>query len=167
MAKKSPSKPRVTEVLSALKLSKDYSSVDTFYRDRGTAVHRCIELDVKGILNEATVDEVCIPYLEGFRKFWAQLRPKAFETEVHLENDDYQGTIDLVAEGRIWDYKCSKEHDKVCEIQGAAYKKLANNTLPITIVQLPGDGSFELFEYEAPIALWDATFLLWKWKKGK
>lgn len=163
---KSPSKPRVTEILRKLGLSKSYDGVDPFYRDRGTACHKAIDLYLKDELDESSIDESYRGHFEGFLKFYSENPLGMSESEVHLENDDYQGTIDLVSEFGIYDWKCSKSHDKVAEIQGAGYKKLAKNNQPFRVIQLPGDGSYEIFEYEAPVALWDATWRLWQWKKG-
>lgn len=158
------SKPRVTEIIRAVGLSKSYDGIDPFYRERGTAVHRAVQLELEGTLDEATLDEVCVPYLEGFRKFWKELGAKAFATEQHMENDDFHGTIDLIADGVIYDYKCSKSHDRAAEVQGCGYKKLANNDKPFRVVQLPGDGSYRIFEYNSPVYLWDSVWQVYKWK---
>lgn len=160
-------KPRVTEILRKLGLSKSYDGVSDFYRDRGTACHKAIELYLSGELDESSIDESYKGHFEGFLKFQKENSLGIFQTEVHLENEDYQGTIDLISEHGIYDWKCSKSHDKVAEIQGAGYKKLAKSNLPFRVVQLPGDGSYEVIEYESSTELWDAVWKLWEWKKGK
>lgn len=159
-----PLKPRVTEIIRKVGLGKDFTGVDTFYRDRGTACHKAIELYLKGNLDEESIDESYKGHFEGFLKFWNEHKFESFKTEVHLENKDYQGTVDIISDHGIYDWKCSKSHDKVAEIQGAGYKKLAKSDFPFRVVQLPGDGSYEIVEYESPIALWDATWELYKWK---
>lgn len=160
-------KPRVTDVLKKVGISKDFTGIDPFYADRGRAVHACIELYLKGTLDESSVDEVCRPYFDGFLKFWDKFKFEPFTTELHLENDDYQGTIDLLSDHGIYDWKCSKSHDRAAEIQGAGYKKLAKSNFPFRVVQFPGDGSYKVFEYKAPIELWDCVWKLYQWKIGK
>lgn len=159
-------KPRVTDIIRALGLSKDYAGISPFYRERGIAVHKCIELFFKGTLDEESIDEVCKPYFEGFKKWWAEYSCKTglIQSELHLENDDYQGTLDLCVADAIYDFKCSKSHDRAAEIQGAGYKNLLETDSPFTVIQLPGDGSYKLIEYESSIALWDATWTLYQWK---
>lgn len=161
-----PFKPRVTEIIRAVGLGKDFTGVDTFYRDRGTACHKAIELYLADKLDLDSIDESYKGHFAGFLKWWEADKMSAFRTELHLENDDYQGTLDLEWAGIIYDFKCSKAHDKVAEIQGAGYKKLLKSEAPFFVIQLPGDGTYEVIEYEAPIKLWDATWELWKWKKG-
>lgn len=164
-------KPRVTEIIRAVGLGKDFTGIDPFYRDRGTAVHKCIELYLAGNLDESSIDPNCQPYFDGFLKWWAEYKTDTFTSELHLENDDYQGTLDLVTGiddcQQIWDFKCSKSHDRVAEVQGAGYKNLLETGEPFRIVQLPGDGSFKVIEYESPIALWDATWTLYQWKSKR
>lgn len=160
-------KPRVTDILRKVGLSKNYEGISDFYKERGTACHRAIELYLQDDLDESSIDESYKGHFDGFLRFWKEQKIAQFTSELHLENDDYQGTVDFVGDGRIFDWKCSKAHDRVAEIQGAGYKKLLGNDQPFTVVQLPGDGTYELVEYSAPIALWDATWLLWQWKTGK
>lgn len=159
-----PFKPRVTEIIKKVGLGKDFTGVDTFYRDRGTACHKAIELYLAGQLDESSIDESYKGHFAGFLKWWGDFKHVKFQTEQHLENEDYQGTIDLIMAEVIYDFKCSKSHDRVAEIQGAGYKKLAKNNGPFIVVQFPGDGTYELTEYRAPVEIWDATWTLYKWK---
>lgn len=160
-------KPRVTEIIRAVGLGKDFTGVDTFYRDRGTACHKAIELYLKNQLDESSIDECYRGHFEGFMKFWKENKLGIFKAEVHLENENYQGTLDFITDDAIWDWKCSKAHDRVAEIQGAGYKTLAKVDVPFRVVQLPGDSSYEVIEYASPPYLWDATWTLYQWKKGK
>lgn len=157
-------KPRVTEIIRAVGLGKDFTNVDPFYRDRGTACHAAIHLYLMGQLDESSIDESYKGHFEGFLAFWKDHKFEPFTTELHLENDEYQGTIDLLSDHGIYDWKCSKSHDKVAEIQGAGYKKLAKSNSPFRVIQLPGDGSYKVIEYESPIALWDAVWTVYQWK---
>lgn len=161
-----PTLPRVTEIIRAVGLGKDFSQIDPFYRDRGTATHMAINMYLNGTLDESTIDLSYKDHFAGFLKFWKDYGCDKFSSEQHVENKDYQGTIDLVMKGKLWDFKCSKSHDKVAEIQGAGYKNLLDNLEPFIVVQFPGDGSYKLIEYEAPVSLWDATWRLYRWKKG-
>lgn len=157
-------KPRVTEIIKAVGLGKDFSGVDPFYKERGSAVHLAIHYYLKGTLDLDSLDPACKPYFEGFLKWWEKNKTDKFESEVTVENEDYYGTPDLVTT-RIWDFKCSKSHDPVAELQGAGYKKLKNNAEPFTVVQLPGDGSYKEIEYKSHWYLWDAVWELYCWKK--
>lgn len=161
-------KPRVTEIIRAVGLGKSYDGVDPFYRDRGSACHKAIELYLKGTLDQDSIDESYRGHFEGFLKWWSDYKTNHWMSEWHLENDDFHGTIDLKTDGMLWDFKCSKAHDRVAEIQGAGYRKLALDNMisdvGFSVVQLPGDGTYKVIPYESPISLWEATWEIYKWK---
>jgi hypothetical protein len=90
--------PSVTLILRGLD---DFSNVPARVlekaRDRGTRVHSACNLDVLGILDEATVDDEVAPYLAQFRKFLREsgFMPTLSECRVYDENLWYAGTPDL------------------------------------------------------------------------
>lgn len=171
--------PGVNEILKSVGLTKDFAGVDTFYRERGIASHKAIEYFIHGELDEETIDPVCAPYLEGFKKWWATIpverrkgEHSATATEVRLYSEQYgfAGTIDLVLADGIWDYKCSKDPDKASELQGLMYEWLVfenfSHALPFNVLQLPGDGSYTPIESteSANWQLLDAVMRLYQWK---
>jgi hypothetical protein len=88
--------PSVTTIISS-GLSLDYSRIDPWYAEFGTAVHKAVELFVIGTLDEETMMPEIEPYLLGFKKFLAETGFKAVETEQILFNKELfvAGTADL------------------------------------------------------------------------
>lgn len=166
--------PGISEIIKTVGLGRDYAGVDTFYRDRGIAVHKCIEFYLNGTLDELTVDPVCVPYLDAFKEWAFYKDVLMLNTEKMLYSVEYNfaGTLDLIAHDWIYDYKCSKNPDPVSEIQGSAQRILAgeysNRNHPFSVLQLPGNGPAKEIHYEAGPELWFATLELFHWKtKGK
>jgi len=99
--------PSVTQILQAAGLCGD----PRFYRagsaDRGSRVHLALEEIVKygdTILD----DEEIRPYVDSFREWLAKLSPRPIQAEVKVEGSDpipYAGTVDLLPEGMLIDYK--------------------------------------------------------------
>lgn len=161
--------PGVSEILKTVGLSKDFTNVDPFYRQRGIIGHKCIELYLKGELDEGSIDPILIPFFDGFRRFWDEHETNPLAIEIALHNESFAGTIDLVTEDTIYDWKFSKAHDKVAELQGEAYKILDSGGTEgraFKVVQLPGDGTFEVFDYGTEINMWPHVLALYRWKKG-
>lgn len=169
--------PSVSHILKTLKLSKDYFGVDTFYRDRGIAVHKAIELYVHNDLDEKTLDPFVVPYFEGFKKWWEKENIRHPGQQVHVEVPLYSerlgfaGTIDMVLNGFIWDFKCSKDPDRAAELQGAMYQQLwADNfgeLLPFRVVRLPWESEKDTIDYHTKdpnIAEWVMGMYRWKMK---
>ena len=67
--------PGVTEILSDLS-AREYRFVDRAVMERtawfGQAVHKVIELDTAGLLDESELDPALTPYLDKWRQFLAQ-----------------------------------------------------------------------------------------------
>lgn len=63
----------------------------------GQAVHKVIELDVQGTLDEDTLDGTLIGYLRKWRQFLAQsgFQPLLSEQRVFSRKHHYAGTLDL------------------------------------------------------------------------
>jgi hypothetical protein len=166
-------KPGVNEILKAVGLSKDWTGVDSFYRDRGVAVHKAIDLYLRGTLDESSIDPFVAPYFRQFlewqreQKDWGGiiLTERPFYSEIY----DYCGTVDLIANGTIWDYKCSKSPDPVAELQGIGYRVLVlevfGHDYPSKVLQLPGVGKAKVINYDGGLDLWDAVMKLYNWRK--
>lgn len=158
--------PGVSEILKETGQTKDWSAVDPFYRDRGSAVHKAVELWIKGELDETSLDPVIVPYFEQF-KAWVKKEKIAgvlmAESPFYSEALGFAGTIDLIANQVIWDVKCSKKLDKSSEFQyraqGAAYRTLIRENmgldLPFKLLLLTGEGEAKVIPLHAPYSLWD------------
>ena len=60
--------PSVSSILTEM-LGLDYAKINPFYADRGTAVHKAIELTHEDNLDESSVDEEVKPFLDGYFDF--------------------------------------------------------------------------------------------------
>jgi hypothetical protein len=88
--------PSVTSIIQAARLVDD-THFTAFARDRGTAIHAAIEYDIAGDLDEGTVDQWCLPYVEQFRHFRADTKIRILRSEcrVYSKKYRYAGTFDL------------------------------------------------------------------------
>lgn len=165
-------RPGITEILKKTGISKDYEGVDPFYRNRGIAVHLAVRFWLNGTLDESTVDPVCVPYLEGFKKWFEAQEDKdvrASEMALYSPSLGFCGTLDLVVGNMILDMKCSKDPDPASEVQGAAQQFLWEENfdvgLPFRVLQLPGDGTYNIIEYKnTSPTLWDGVMEVYRWK---
>lgn len=164
--------PGVSEILKTVGLGKDFSGVDDFYRQRGVAVHKAIELFIGGVLDESSVHPLWEPYFTGFRRFIGKRSlPGGYcELPLYSEEFGFAGTVDLYLPGiGIFDYKCSKSADLVAKFQGDAYRLLIaenfGDNVPFRVVQLPGDGTYQLISYTEK-NLWESVMELYREKKG-
>ena len=123
--------PNVTRVLGGLV---DYSKIpaDTLEtaRQKGVAVHKMVELDAKGNLDESTLPDWLRPVLDRWRQFIADTGFRVIESEhrVYHGSYHYAGTLDLV--GDFWggpmafiDVKRSLMGGHVIGLQLAAYQQ--------------------------------------------
>ena len=91
--------PSVTQILAQLQ---DWSKVDPVAleaaRIRGTHIHKMVELDVCGDLDEDTLAPEYTGYLQQWRKFRAemQFKPLLCEQRVYHDVLGYAGTLDLL-----------------------------------------------------------------------
>ena len=161
--------PGVSEILQKCGLTKDWTGVDPFYAERGKAVHLAIQFYLEHRLDESSLDPIIVPYFEGFKKYYAEHPMGITRCEVRGHcGDEFAGTIDCITEHEIIDWKCSKSHDKVAELQGEAYKLIEDDTgLTFKVVQFPGNGSYEIFDYGRGTEHWSMVMGLYRWKTGK
>lgn len=93
--------PSVTQVLQACGLS-DFSMVDpetlTRSMNFGTAVHKVVELDVLGKLDEESLDGKLLPSLSAWRNFIKNVPIKiiSIESKVFSVKYGYAGTKDIL-----------------------------------------------------------------------
>ena len=91
--------PSVSTIINDL-LGSDYSKIDPFYAERGTAVHKAIELHLQGELDESSLDEHVQPYFNGFKKFQKETGFEVESTELKIFSKDlwFAGTLDLIGQ---------------------------------------------------------------------
>lgn len=165
--------PGVSEILQKVGLSKNYEGVDPFYRDRGKAAHKAIELYLKNELDHSTIDPAIEMQFKAFMAFW---KDHAVESIMALEkpmtdlHTTFAGTPDLVTNNAVYDWKCSKAHDKVADLQGEAYKLLVIDKFverPFVVVELHDDGTFQEFDYGCGTGHWPSVMDLYRWRTKK
>ncbi len=168
--------PGVSEILQKVGLVKEYKGIDPFYRDRGIATHKCIELVFKGLLDVASIDpavELCFKAFLRYQQEHDLGDIEALEERMADNAQSFAGTPDLVTSKAIYDWKCSKSHDRVAELQGQAYQLLSlhngfNGTAkPFIVVELHDDGTFQEFNYGNGYEQWASVMDLYRWKTGK
>ena len=99
--------PSVTQALNVLY---DYNDIPPQVLERarlfGVAVHKMVELEVRGVLDEAVLDDRLRPYLRAFREAVTATKPDEIHTEVRVGSEKYHyaGTSDLLLRfGQHWD----------------------------------------------------------------
>ena len=139
----------------------DYSFLPPATRNmalaRGSAVHLATALDDEGDLDEAALDPILLPYLEGWRKFRRdtgfspdQIEHRGFHPQhKYAGTKDRRGTFPGKSSRFDLDIKCGQAQPWVW-LQLAAYQALEpepRTKLPY-VVELPGDGTWR--EYPRP-----------------
>lgn len=148
--------PSVTAIISA-GLSLDYSNIDPWYADFGTAVHKAVELYCLDTLDESTLMEEIKPYLLAFKKFLAETDFEVIETEQKLFNKELfvAGTADLFGffgeKYSVVDIK-SGTKQKWHGVQTAAYACMKGGSASIGrfCLYLNKKGGYKLEKYDDP-----------------
>lgn len=110
--------PGVTSVLTDAGVLPDHSFTDPFYAERGSAVHRAIQLDLEDDLNVPALDVGLMPFLA---RWWEirellNLRPLAVEAILCDPVLRYGGMVDFVGHIQhtddVWilDWKTGHHH---------------------------------------------------------
>lgn len=150
--------PGVTSILSPLT---DFSRVPPHVlqaaADFGKAVHRACELDDLGELDETTLDDALLPYLQAWRKFSAEhdVQWEQIERPVYHATMRYAGTPDRFGKvnGRptVVDIKSTAQLYPSVGPQLAAYANALQNPYADRIaVQLKADGTYVAKPYKDP-----------------
>jgi len=158
-----------------------------FGRDRGTLVHRIIEFDNLGDLDEASVDPVLAPYLEAWRRFKADQQfviasvGGQYAVERRYGDDvlDIAGTVDAIGFTKtgalaVVDAK-SGVYMPWHPIQLAAYADfvLRSADFPNVVrvqrigVYITSDGKYEMRTYSdrADLKVWQAAVVVAQWRR--
>ncbi len=145
--------PSVSEILKPLE---NYSMVNADLMDRaceyGTNVHKAIELWLKGVIDEASLDDGLKKPLAGFKAWHVDniLRPCLFvfsEKRHYHPKLKYAGTIDLEVCGKsIVDFKTRKFNPIVDPVRLAAYKGLYPEFPPLEthVLEIDIEGNCKL-----------------------
>lgn len=170
--------PSVTTILRSLDLSRAYRGVSDYYRDRGRAVHKAVELVDKGTLDEETLHETLIPYVGAYRCFVKDSGYQAlcWELALYDEKVGFAGTLDKVGRlnGRlgILDIKAASSIDPAAGLQLKGYEhlwNLWNEESPCQfryVLQLTSDGKYQLvtkFKDDVTIP-WSSVMDVYLWK---
>lgn len=124
--------PSVTQVLAPLvDLSRIPADALEVARQKGIAIHRTVELDCAGQLDEEALPEWLVPVLANWRRFVADtgFAPVCSEHRVYHRLYGYGGTLDLFGEMRhaacysFVDVKRSFLAGQVTGVQLAAYQE--------------------------------------------
>lgn len=159
--------PSVTQIIAPLI---NYSMVPAealeYARDRGTAVHKTLELYDKNDLDEESLDEALKPYLAAWKKFIRDNNPKwgTIEEPMHHAILGYAGTPDrtglLGPRSFVLDIKTTVQLSPAVGVQLSGYDLLAGHTTGMSAddliaVQLRKDGTYRFRFYAKD----SATFL--------
>jgi L-ascorbate metabolism protein UlaG (beta-lactamase superfamily) len=151
--------PSVTQILKPLV---DYSHVPADAlekaRQEGVAIHKTVELECKGDLDEDALPDWLRPYLSAWRKFVleAGFVLEASEERVYHPGHHYAGTLDLRGATRnhkqaVIDIKRSFAAGPAIGVQTAAYANAIGWQKAARFgLQLRADGTYRLREFNDP-----------------
>lgn len=125
--------PGVTHVLQKMGATPNFSFMEPseleWYQNRGRAVHKMIELFVKGVLDRRTISKELKPYLIGWERFTKEydvtdIQIQHVENPIHHPAFRYGCTPDIVArvKGQMVpiELKATSQHSPATELQTAA-----------------------------------------------
>lgn len=172
--------PGVSHILKTIGITRDYTNVDPFYRDRGRYVHQAVEFHVKHTLDLESVDkENVLPYLRAFQKYESDNGYMVSKTEVPLYSErlGFAGTLDHIAEFEdsgilgegIGDLKATESSDKAADLQLCGYAVLYHENFGRwpsfrMVLELHGDQTTKEIFYPTDPNIWESVMALYKWK---
>jgi len=153
----------------------DTSWFTEWARDRGSAVHRAIQLYEADDLDESTIDEHVRPFFNGYLKFRAEYnwQPERSELHVWSKRHQYAGTLDSQGKSNgvktILDYKTGQLTKPVgIQLTGYAlayaesYHSVITNLLGVRLV---GDGTYRIQSYKLNPGVFYASLSIARWKR--
>ena len=123
--------PSVTTIITEM-LNQDYSNIDPWYAEFGTSVHKAVEYENNGELDEESVSDEVMICLESYRKFVKDSYLECVVSERKGINRElwFAGTMDMVCKLRkgtyIIDIKTGTKQ-KWHKLQTAGYSLLYDN----------------------------------------
>jgi hypothetical protein len=150
--------PGVTTVLKALHSFEGIpEAIMALAQDRGTAVHLACEYFDRGILDEMSLDERIVGYVQAWKRFrsenvceWSHIETQCFHPLLR-----YAGTLDRAGtiKGERWliDIKTSIASHAVWGVQTSAYANaMSMPNVRRGTVQLRKDGTYRMIEWKSP-----------------
>lgn len=145
----------------------------------GSAVHTMTELYDQDDLDETTLDNALVPYLNGYKRFLDAVNPKIehIELRVGSKRYGYAGTLDRVMKfGRglprcMLDIK-SGARPKTVGLQTAAYADALDETYGIQVSRryclqlMPNDYRLHRCDDPLDLNIWRAALITYNWKHG-
>lgn len=143
--------PGCTQILAAMGATPGFlwlSPADLeFYRSRGHAIHRGVELAIKGELDKRTISDEINPYLIGWDRFCEDHRVDVWETHWRGQGDEpfveipiyhpvyrYGVTPDVVAkvdgQNCVIELKATSSHAPATGLQLASQALAVNEVIP-------------------------------------
>lgn len=116
--------PSVTQVLEGTGMAPDLSHLPEYYRHRGRAIHTAMALHLAGRLDESTLDERIVPFIDHGRAWLDAIEAQPLVIEHRWVHTAllYGGTLDLFCDSKIGlllvDWK-STFHDPAYDVQVA------------------------------------------------
>lgn len=138
----------------------------------GTHVHEACHLDNLGQLDYDALDANLRPFVDGWRKFLADLKGVVVASEIIVvsRSHKYAGRLDALVRirGKLWliDIKATSAIPRTVGPQTAAYKHAHGDTkLRRRVVRLKEDGSYEskILEETTDFAYFDAALKMARW----
>lgn len=143
--------PGVTGIIRACGLM-DTQWSNEWYMQRGLAVHRAVELDEKGDLDEASLDPLVVPYLDAWRRWRADSGYVSTAQELRIYHPVYRyaGTLDqtgiLNGQTCLVDIKTGA-YQPWWALQTAAYNAVAKCRYRYSL-ELHGDRKYKLVQHK-------------------
>lgn len=173
--------PSVTQILSAVGMYKDLDSIPpevlAAAADRGTVVHKIVELAMKNELDESTVDPALAGYYEAFKAFRRDF-PELVNSLTDIERKVcstkylYAGMYDAGGDRVIIDWKTTAKPSPVHGLQLTAYWLAEHtdylNDVPDLLagVYLHPDGTYTRMDYAYQPLIWLSCLNVYKWQKN-
>lgn len=147
-------------------------------REIGELVHRATELDAQEQLDHESIDPDIRPYMEGWWRFIAEVKPRWLSHEEYVYHTayDYAGQLDhrveINGEEGVLDKKTSAP--SLCDaVQLSAYAQAKYHSSPaiantqrLWILQLLPDGTYRLRRYMDHFHVFLAALTCYRFKNG-
>lgn len=166
-------------LISVTQAMKESGLIDTRWftewaAQRGSRIHRAVQLLCEDDLDEESVDFNDRPYLEAYKKFAAEKNWRPFGTELHVwdEGRGFAGTLDGVGDldrkATIVDYKTGPPTRAVgIQLTGYAIALKATSgqiAQRLVAVHLKPDGNYRMTSYAFEPTVFLACLTVAQWK---
>jgi hypothetical protein len=164
--------PGITQIIADMGLI-DTAWFTDYSRERGIFVHRIIQWHLSGELDEDTVDESLIGYLNAWKRFEldAGFVPTAIEAPLASELYRFAGTPDYIGRLNGCEAVIDAKSGMISPATGlqlAAQEILAGRPLKRFALQVMDTGKYKLTPYtsRSDRGIFLAAVSLWWWKQS-